>query len=79
LEVVIAALSFLLVLLSCGNAWLWSERSRLTRRLLEASEAIKVARTQSYDCTELLHDLTAGNAVVKITRVNPGEVYLRRT
>ena len=32
---------------------------------------------ESYDCTQLLHDLTAGQAVVKIVRIEPVDMFLR--
>jgi len=30
-----------------------------------------------YDATQLMHDLTAGPAIVKITRLNPTEIIMR--
>jgi len=32
---------------------------------------------QTYDATALMHDITAGAALVRIVRVNPGDVFVR--
>lgn len=32
---------------------------------------------ESYEVTQLLHDLTAGHAMVKIVRVAPTDVFIR--
>jgi hypothetical protein len=31
----------------------------------------------SYEAEQLMHDLTSGVAVVKITRISPGDIFLR--
>ncbi len=33
---------------------------------------------QDYDCRQLLHDLTEGAGMVKITRVSPMDVFIKR-
>lgn len=37
----------------------------------------KPKRSQDYDSRMLLHDLTAGDALVRITRISPADVLLR--
>lgn len=34
-------------------------------------------KVESYDCRQLLHDLTAGQALVKIERIAPADVFIR--
>lgn len=43
--------------------------------LLRKAKAVK--KNASYDCTQLLHDLTAGRALVRVERVDQAEVFLR--
>jgi len=48
------------------NAFLfWSLKSR------------KTPRSESYEVRELIHDLTAGAAMVEIRRIAPADVFLR--
>lgn len=43
--------------------------------LLRKRKAVK--KNASYDCTQLLHDLTAGRALVRVERVDQADVFLR--
>lgn len=37
----------------------------------------KSKKVESYEVTQLLHDLTGGNAIVRIERIAPSDVLLR--
>ena len=80
-------LALLLAICVCFAAWqvagLW-RANRFIRDLkleLEATRADSKAKSNepTYDCRLLLHDLTGGSAAVRITRLDPNELYVRRT
>lgn len=46
----------------------------------EHAAALKAAKQEpTYDCRELLHDLTEGAGLVKITRISPLDIYIKRS
>jgi hypothetical protein len=54
--------------------------AELTALKEKAAHDLKKAQAEpTFDCRELLHDLTEGAALVKITRISPMDVYLRRS
>lgn len=65
------------------NTVLEASRLRLDEIQKEHAAALekakKEAREPTFDCRELLHDLTEGAALVKITRISPLDVYIRRS
>lgn len=56
------------------SVYLWLERRELRSKL-----ASKSKDEPTYDCRELLHDLTEGTALVRITRISPMDVFIRRS
>lgn len=73
LEYVALGLSFALAVMAMFAVWLWFERKRLKATI----EAIQ--KEPTYDARELLHDLTEGAGLVKISRISPMDVFIRRT
>lgn len=45
--------------------------------LIQNTKLKKYQSEPSYEAQQLLHDLTRGSGLVKITRVDPSEVFLR--
>lgn len=77
------ALLFLVISLA-ANAFQWWERKRETSRLqskirdAEAEAAkLKTEPQPTTDAKQILHDLTRGEALVRIRRVDPEDVVLR--
>lgn len=49
-----------------------------TNEVDKLQKSIEEARPESVEVKELLADLAHGNALVKISRVNPSDFYLKR-
>lgn len=80
MEIVTNALAFALSASLCGIGWLVVDRNRLKSQITDLREYVaKKAKDPSYDCRKLLHDLTEGDALVKITRIEPLDVFIRRS
>ena len=63
-----------------GLAWYFYEQSSLKKLLFEHKTALEAAvKTPplSVSAEEILHDLTCGQSLVRIERINPGNVLLR--
>lgn len=65
MEVILAATAA--VSLSC-NVFLFLQYKKLKK---------SPPKQETYDATALLHDLTAGRALVRIERIAPADVFLR--
>ncbi len=80
MEYVIAPLAVLLAISLCANVWLGIRRQELKASVRGLSERIKAMGTEpTFDCRQLLHDLSAGAGLIKVTRLDPTEIYVRRT
>lgn len=62
--------------IACYLTFLSAQRWR--RRCEEFEKAAK-SGPPSYECQQLLHDLTEGAALVKVTRISPMDVFIRRS
>ena len=84
------ALASLSAILICLCAWFWATAQKLSSQLgdLKGAEqraiaaearAIKAEKEPTYEAQALLHDLTEGAALVKISRISPLDVFIRRS
>lgn len=68
MEIIAAALAALLVLSLAGNVGL---------AILLRKSRKKPVETRTITAEALLHDLTAGAALVRVERINPSDIFLR--
>jgi hypothetical protein len=68
MELMTIVLAVILFISLCTNAYMAFK--------LKSS---KKTPTPTYTAEELIHDLTNGPAVVKIERINPGNIFIRRS
>jgi hypothetical protein len=81
------ALASLSAIIICLVAWFWATAEKLTSQLRDANvariaadaRAAKAEKEPTYEAKDLLHDLTEGAALVKITRISPLDVWQRRS
>lgn len=61
-------------------AYLVYRNQKLTESLKRLKDELKkLEKEPTYDARQLLHDLMDGSTVVRITRLDPSELYVRRT
>lgn len=76
MEILAIGLAAALAASISGNLWFRTE----VKRLRTFAEALKKERSEmSYEARQLLHDLTDGAGMVKITRISPMDVFIRRS
>jgi len=73
-EVVLGAGLIASAILNFATFWFLRKRNKVLKSIIHNSES-----QPTYDCRELLHDLTEGHALVKITRISPLDVFIRRS
>lgn len=78
-----ASLGYGLFLLSLiANFILFIRKSDYKKTLIKVTRENEVLRKnppkqESYDCKDLLQDMLQGEALVRITRISPSDIFLR--